>query len=346
MPPLPCPAAAKTDGDKSAERKRTLIRKLLVSARESEAGYIVRGLQGKLRVGLAQATVLTALAHAALAHEEAAAGRPPPSAERLAEADAVLKAVYSECPSLDLIVPALLEGGVLALPARCHFVPGVPVKPMLSKPTHGIAEVLDRFSDCEFTCEYKYDGERAQVHVLEDGSVRVFSRNSEDMSGRYPDILATFKRHLRPGVRSVVLDSEAVAFDRATRRILPFQRLSTRARKAVAVEDVTVNVRAAEAHRGRTRERAAGVWRLLTRCLRASAPAGVPVRVRLPVRGRQDAAARAARDAARGDAALLERGGGCARERAFCHRRELAFSVPGLARRCRRATVRQGDDVA
>ena len=40
-------------------------------------------------------------------------------------------------------------------------------------------QVLDRFSNCEFTCEFKYDGERAQIHLLADGSVKIFSRNSE-----------------------------------------------------------------------------------------------------------------------------------------------------------------------
>lgn len=47
----------------------------------------------------------------------------------------------------------------------CLTLPGVPLKPMLAKPTKAIGEVLDRFENKEFTCEYKYDGERAQVRL-------------------------------------------------------------------------------------------------------------------------------------------------------------------------------------
>ena len=95
----------------------------------------------------------------------------------------------SELPSYDLVVPALLTHGVSNLRSTCKLTPGVPLKPMLAKPTKAIGEVLDRFENKRFTCEYKYDGERAQVHKLDDGVVGIFSRNSEDMSKKYPDLM-------------------------------------------------------------------------------------------------------------------------------------------------------------
>jgi DNA ligase 1 len=94
----------------------------------------------------------------------------------------------SELPSYDQIIPPLLEHGVMNLNEHCKLTPGVPLKPMLAKPTKAIGEVLDRFEGKQFTCEYKYDGERAQVHRLQDGTVAVFSRNSEDMTKKYPEL--------------------------------------------------------------------------------------------------------------------------------------------------------------
>lgn len=45
--------------------------------------------------------------------------------------------VYSECPSFDELIPALLTHPLEELPTHVHFKPGVPIKPMLAKPTTG-----------------------------------------------------------------------------------------------------------------------------------------------------------------------------------------------------------------
>jgi DNA ligase 1 len=71
---------------------------------------------------------------------------------------------------------------------------------------------------------------------------KIYSRNSEDNTGKYPDIAGLFPRLLQPGVSSVVFDAEAVAYDRTTGKILPFQVLSTRSRKDVKVDSIKVQV--------------------------------------------------------------------------------------------------------
>lgn len=60
----------------------------------SEAKFIIRFLEGKLRLGLAEKTVLVALAHAMVIHESGRNGDRVPSSEQLAKGEAVLKTVY------------------------------------------------------------------------------------------------------------------------------------------------------------------------------------------------------------------------------------------------------------
>ncbi|GLI65526.1 hypothetical protein VaNZ11_009081 [Volvox africanus] len=234
---------AQVAGSKSVDIKRGMIVKMLVAAKGNEPGYIIRSLQAKLRIGLAEQSVLVALAHAVHLHREGVKGKDGRLAEKLEAAAQVVKQAYSECPSYDVLIPALLEEGTTDLLSRCHFMPGVPVKPMLAKPTTGVGEVLEKFTDTEFTVEYKYDGERAQVHVVDGGkTVHIFSRNAENNTPKYPDIVARLRGLLKPHVQSIVFDSEAVAYDPANKKILPFQVLSTRARKDVSVGEIKVQV--------------------------------------------------------------------------------------------------------
>ncbi|GAB0497753.1 hypothetical protein MMPV_009090 [Pyropia vietnamensis] len=175
-----------------------------------------------------------------------AAGAEAVMDERIKKAVILLCRAYNELPLWESIVAALREFRAIdgRLLRRCALSPGVPVGPMLAKPTKGVSEVLDKFSAHPFTCEYKYDGERAQVHRLPDGSVHIYSRSAECTTTKYPDIVAGLPRALAPGWEdaSFVLDAEAVAWDAARERVRPFQELQGRARKDVELADVKVQV--------------------------------------------------------------------------------------------------------
>ncbi|KAI6031846.1 hypothetical protein BKA83DRAFT_90832 [Pisolithus microcarpus] len=225
----------------SQAKKVSIITKLLAACQEMEAKYIVRSLEGKLRIGNAERTVLVALAHAVVLADKEQNGKKwskEKLTSRFEESANIMKSVYSELPNYDLVVPALLDHGVMKLKNVCKLTPGVPLKPMLAKPTKAIGEVLDRFENKRFTCEYKYDGERAQVHKLERGSVAIFSRNSEDMSNKYPDLVEQLSHCIKPETKSFVLDAEAVALENTTGKLMPFQELSKRKRK----DDIQVHV--------------------------------------------------------------------------------------------------------
>ncbi|KAH8865005.1 DNA ligase 1 [Schistosoma japonicum] len=184
-----------------------------------------------------------------------------------------VKRAYCVCPDYSRLIKSLLTDSHEALEQMCTITPGIPLKPMLASPTHGISEILKRFEECDFTCEYKYDGERAQIHILPSGASHVYSRNQEDNTTKYPDIVNNLMSRVLPESKltphavellseivknskkqdqsigvignklvSCIIDSEVVAWDRVAGHILPFQILSTRKRKDVDESTVKVQI--------------------------------------------------------------------------------------------------------
>lgn len=255
-------AIAMISGKNTQEAKLARIIKMMVASSKVEAKYIARALLGKLRIHLADKTVIAALAAAVTLEIEGyntdvlltVDGKKKSKMSKTEEAveevlkDAaiVLNRVYSQLPVWDIIVPKLLEFSRVdsRLEEACKLLPGVPVSPMLAKPTKAISEVLEKFSESAFTCEFKYDGERAQVHRLEDGSMKIYSRNAEDLTPKYPDLVRDLPKALQSEFKkaSFIIDAEAVAYDIEKKKILPFQELQSRKRKDVNADEVKVKV--------------------------------------------------------------------------------------------------------
>ena len=239
-------------GNNSISLKEEELVRLLNQADSEEAKYIIRILQKSLKIGASELTMQSALAKA-IAVTPPKQGTFPPSVLKASEEGAelienTLKRAINECPDYDKIIKALLEVGpqgkdISYISEVCRITPGVPVKPMLANPTKGIQEILKRFTGVEFTCEFKYDGMRAQIHILEDRSVKIYSRGNEDITEMYPDIVQFLAEHIDYSqVTSCIIDSEAVAFDSKTSRIRPFQDIQHRGRKNVDINSIEINV--------------------------------------------------------------------------------------------------------
>jgi DNA ligase 1 len=245
---------AKMTGATSMQKKVDTIKGIFVACRHSEARFFVRSLLGKLRTGLAELSVLQALAQAATLTPPNENKEPPFNVNALSkktelqikskieENALILKTVFCRCPDYNQIIPIIIEYGIEELLEKVQMKPGIPLKPMLAQPTNGINEVLSRFDGIEFTCEFKYDGERAQIHMNDKGVVNIYSRNQENNTSKYPDIISRINQVKKDSVKSFILDTEAVAWDREKKQILPFQILSTRKRKDASEAEIKVQV--------------------------------------------------------------------------------------------------------
>lgn len=86
----------------------------------SEAKYIVRFLEGKLRLGLAERTVLVSLAHAVICHEAGLKGKVPSTSD-MEKAEATLKTVYRYVTLTINLERAYANFSQRITKLRCHY---------------------------------------------------------------------------------------------------------------------------------------------------------------------------------------------------------------------------------
>ncbi|OJJ76128.1 hypothetical protein ASPBRDRAFT_38529 [Aspergillus brasiliensis CBS 101740] len=247
---------AMSKGSGSQETKQRIVEKLLQDARGAEESrYIVRTLVQNLRIGAVKTTMLIALARAFLyskpegaefsiySQQEMSQMKKEELAETYSNAEEIVKASYARHPDYDDLVPCLLEVGATdELLVRCGLQLHIPLRPMLGSITRDLSDMLTKLQGREFSCEYKYDGQRAQVHCDVQGKVSIFSRHLENMTEKYPDLVSLVPEIRGEGVSSFILEGEVVAVDQETGELQAFQILTNRAKKNVDIGAIKVNV--------------------------------------------------------------------------------------------------------
>ena len=247
---------AMSKGTGSQEVKQRIVEKLLQDARGAEESrYIVRTLVQNLRIGAVKTTMLIALARAVLyskpqdasfdirGRRELAGLKKEDLSEVYNNAEEIVKASYARHPNYNDLVPSLLETGVTEeVLVRCGLQLHIPLRPMLGSITRDLSEMLTKLQGRDFTCEYKYDGQRAQVHCDATGKVSIFSRHLEQMTEKYPDLVSLVPEIRGDSVSSFILEGEVVAVDHESGELQPFQVLTNRAKKNVDIADIKVNV--------------------------------------------------------------------------------------------------------
>src|SRR2546421_1697558 len=206
---------AQTSGKGAVERRIALLADLLRQVDSVPAKYVVRIAMGNLRLGIGDATMLDALATAKF-HDT--------------HKRKVLEGAYNKTSDLGLIARTLWEHpreeDALRAVARLDVQVGKPIRPQLAERLPDAETIIKKMGVVDV--EYKYDGLRTQIH--KDGQqVTIFSRNLENMSQMFPEIIEGTRRQVPAD--SVILDAEALAYNPASEEFLPFQETSRRRRK-------------------------------------------------------------------------------------------------------------------
>jgi len=202
---------AKSTGSGSMDLKIGFLAGLLSDASPREAKYVIRTVTGSLRLGIADMTVLDALAIAF------GGGK---------ETREYLERSYNISSDLGRVAKTVAEKGIERI-KEFEVSLGEPIRPMLAERLGSPTEILEKLGG-RCIAEYKYDGERIQAHKKED-QITLFSRRLEDITDQYPDGSELVRKHV--GAKEAIIEAECVAVDSDTGEMKPFQELMHRRRK-------------------------------------------------------------------------------------------------------------------
>jgi DNA ligase-1 len=206
--------------------KMRYVSSILNDATPQEAKFILKILLGTLRLGIAENTVMDALAIAFTGEKE--------NRE-------VIENAYNVSSDLGKVAQVVSTGGIEQI-RKFQIQLFNPIRPMLADRIKSGEDTVKKFQN-DFAAEYKLDGERAQIHKQKD-TIMIFSRSLENITSYYPDIVEKISKLIISD--DVILEAEIVAMNTNSGDFLPFQELMHRRRKyeideAVTKYPITVN---------------------------------------------------------------------------------------------------------
>ncbi len=200
------------EGKGTVDKKLSLISELLTSASAIEAKYIIRTLLNKLRIGVASGTIRDAIVWACL--------------EKNKENYNLIQNAYDKATDFALVFEKACKGAKAL--KSITLTPGHPLKAMLALKAEDIEDGFKRVG--KPACfEYKYDGFRMMINKDEQGNIKIFTRRLDNVAAQFPEVVQYVKQHIK--TKSFIIDSEAVGFDRKTKKYTPFQAVSQRIKR-------------------------------------------------------------------------------------------------------------------
>jgi len=203
---------AETTGYGSLKKKTELFKELVKKATPLEIKYLIRTLTERLRLGIGDNTIMDALA-IAFAGEQ--------------KNRHIIERAYNLTSDLGYVAKILVEKGLEGV-KKIKIEIGRPIRPMLAERMAIPSFILKKLGG-KCGAEYKYDGERIQVHRKGD-TFYLFSRRLENITQQFPDLIEFLKKSTPD---EYIMELEAVVIDPASGAIRPFQDLMNRRVKYV-----------------------------------------------------------------------------------------------------------------
>lgn len=209
-------------GSGSVDLKIRLLRSLLNDASPLEGKFIARMAVGKLRLGVADMTVLDALA---IAYGGDKSARGP------------LERAYNLSSDLGYVASVVAKDGLVGV-EKFKITVGRPIRPMLCERLPSAREILEKLGGTG-AAEYKYDGLRVQAHITSK-EVHLFSRRLENITDQFPDVARLLKKTIK--AKEAIVEGECIAVDIHTGDMLPFQVISQRRGRKHEIEKMAEEI--------------------------------------------------------------------------------------------------------